>query len=174
MGHELTTLFERKGFTLIELIVVLAILSMVMVIVLPQLPSSDSSNLQSSARSLAATIRYLGENSVTGRIPYRLRLNISDASILVTRKIPDGTETSPDDVFLNKRILAEGITIESVQTPRLGNVKEGLIMLDFGPSGVAEFVNIHLQGAAGRKFTVMAFPGNGKVKLYEGYQEVDL
>jgi len=153
--------------------VVLVIISLVMMLVIPRLPSSDASKLRSSARSLASTIRYLGENAVTGRIPYRMQFNISDATVVVARRTADGGEATPDDVFLNKRIIAEGITIESVQTPRLGIVKEGQVLLDFGPAGVGEFVSIHLQSGAG-KYTVTAFPGSGKVKVFEGYQEGEL
>lgn len=174
MGSELTTLKRCKGFTLIELMVVLAIVSVVMMLVIPRLPSSDASNLRSSARALAATIRYLGENSVTARIPYRMHLAVSDSAVAIARKTADGGEAPPDDVFLTKRILAEGVAIEAVQTARLGTVKEGEVLLDFGPAGLAEFISIHLRGAAGGQFTVTAFPGNGKVKVYEGYQEVEL
>lgn len=174
MGSELTTLQGRKGFTLIEMMVVLAILSVVTLLVIPRLPSADASHLRGSARSLAATIRYLGENSVTARIPYRLRLNISDAGVAIVRRTADGGEAPPDDVFLNKKILTEGVAIESVQTPRLGKVYDGEILVDFGPAGLAEFISIHLRGTGGGQFTVTAFPGNGKVKVYEGYQEVEL
>lgn len=174
MGSELTTVKGCKGFTLIELMVVLVILSVVTMLVLPRLPSSNASNLRSSARTLAATIRYLGENSVTARIPYRLHLNISDGTITVARKTADGSEAPPDDVFLTKKILAEGITIESVQTPRLGKVTTGEVLLDFGPAGLSEFVSIHVRASGGEQYTVTAFPGNGKVKIDEGYQEAEL
>lgn len=173
MGSELKIRNRRTGFTLIELIVVLLIVSLAMMLVIPRLPSSEASKLKSSARTLAATIRYLGENSVTGRVPYRLQFNFSDASVAVARRTADGGEATPDDVFLAKRILAEGITIESIQTSRLGTVKEGQVLLDFGPAGMAEFIAVHLQGGAG-KYTVIAFPGSGKVKIHEGYQEAEL
>ena len=163
-----------KGFTLIEMMVVVAILSVVMLLVLPRLPSSDASNLRTSARSLAATIRYLGENSVTGRIPYRLHLNIADSAVTIARKTADGSEAPPDDIFLNKRILNDGIEIEAIQTPRMGTVKEGEVLVDFGTAGLTEFISIHLRASGGGQFTVTAFPGNGKVRVYEGYQEVEL
>lgn len=153
--------------------VVLAIVSLSMMLVIPRLPSSDATKLRSSARTLAATLRYLAENSVTGRVPYRMQFNISDATVVVARRTADGGEAVPDDVFLTKRILAEGVAIEAVQNPRLGTVKEGQVLLDFGPAGMAEYISIHLQGGAG-KYTVTAFPGSGKVKVYEGYQEAEL
>lgn len=163
-----------KGFTLLEMIVVLTILSVVMLLVIPRLPSSNASDLRNSARTLAATLRYLGENSVTARIQYRMHLNIRDSEVTIARRTADGGETTPDDTFLNNRILAEGIKIEDVITPRLGTVKEGEVLLDFGPAGMPEFTTVHLRNSDGRQYTVIAYPSNGKVKVYEGYQEAEL
>ena len=56
---------RQLGFTLIEMVVVITIISLVALLVLPRLPSTDAANLRSSARSLAAVIRYLGDQSVT-------------------------------------------------------------------------------------------------------------
>lgn len=163
-----------RGFTLLELVVVLAILSVIMMLAIPRLPSSNASDLRNSARTLAATLRYLEENSITTRIQYRMHLNIKDPEITIAKRTGDGGEAPPDDTFLNKRLLAEGIVIEDVLTPRLGIVKEGEVLLDFGPSGMAEFISIHLRNAAGDQYTVTAYPGNGKVKVSEGYQEAEL
>lgn len=163
-----------SGFTLLELTVVLVILSVIMILAIPRLPSSNAADLKNSARTLAATLRYLGENSVTARIQYRMHLNIRDAEITIARRTGDGGEAPPDDTFLNKRLLVEGVTIEDILTPRLGVVKEGEVLLDFGPGGMSEFINIHLRNAAGKQYTVTAYPGNGKVKVYEGYQEAEL
>lgn len=165
---------SAKGFTLIELIVVLTVLSVIMMLVIPKLPSSNASDLRNSARTLAATLRYLGENSVTARIQYRMHLNIRDSEITIARRTGDGGEAPPDDTFLNKQLLTKGIMIEDVLTPRLGAVKEGEVLLDFGPGGMAEFISIHLRNSAGEQYTVVAYPGNGKVKVYEGYQEAEL
>jgi general secretion pathway protein H len=163
-----------RGFTLLELVVVIAIISVIMMLAIPRLPSSNASDLRNSARTLAATLRYLGENSVTARIQYRMHLNVRDSEITIAKRTGDGGEAPPDDTFLNKRLLAEGITIGDVLTPRLGTVKEGEVLLDFGPGGMADFLTIHLRKSAGAQYTVIAFPGNGKIKVYEGYQEAEL
>ena len=153
---------------------VIAIISVIMMLAIPRLPSSNAADLRNSARTLAAALRYLEENSVTARIQYRMHLNIRDSEITIAKRTGDGGEAPPDDTFLNKRLLAEGIMIEDVLTPRLGTVKEGEVLLDFGPGGMADFLTIHLRNSAGAQYTVIAFPGNGKIKVFEGYQEAEL
>ncbi|SNB47417.1 prepilin-type N-terminal cleavage/methylation domain-containing protein [Geobacter sp. DSM 9736] len=168
-----TALFQRppNGFTLIEMVVVIVIISMAMMLVLPRLPSTAAGELRSSARSLAATFRYLGDQAVATKTHYRMRLGIDDGSITVTR-FENRKETAVTDNFLAKRSLAEDISIEDVQIPRLGTIIDGEAVIDFGSRGLAEFVTVHLKGEKGAQMTIMAFPDSGKVKVAEGYQEV--
>ena len=162
---------NRRGFTLIEIAVVLAIIGMVMVLVLPRLPSSDSENLKISARTLASTVRYLQDRAVTGRTIYYLRIDPGTDSVKVLEAGADGSEKEPGDPQLRKRTVKEGIIVADVLIPRLGKLSDGQVRLDFGAGGLRDFVAIHLRSPDSRYWTVMAFPASGKVKVYEGYQE---
>jgi general secretion pathway protein H len=154
--------------------VVVALLALTAALVLPRLPASESSNLRSSARSLAATLRYLEEQAVTAKTVYRLHLNLTDQSISVMKRQPSGDEVPPDDPFFSHKLLTGGISLTDVQTERLGTVRNGEVLIDFGSRGLAEFLTVHLQNAAGESFTVTGFPGSGKVQLMDGYKEVSL
>ncbi|GFE57257.1 prepilin-type N-terminal cleavage/methylation domain-containing protein [Geobacter sp. AOG1] len=159
------------GFTLIELVVVLAILAMVALLVFPRLPSTSAANLRSSARTLAATIRYMGDKAVTSKNAYRLRVNLTDTRLAVVKMV-NGEESTDTDPFFSRQILADGVTIEDVTIPRLGKVTAGEVAVNFGPAGLEDFAIIHLKGSRDTHFTVTAYPQNGKVKVEEGYQEV--
>lgn len=165
---------DRKGFTLLELIVVLVLLSIVTALIVPRLPATESMELKSSARSLASMLRYLGERSVASKNIYRLHLNISENSVKVTRKLSTGDEIPPEDPLLSRNALAAGIVITDVQSPRLGKVTEGEVLIDFGAAGLSEFLTLHLNSARGESFTIAGYPGGGKVKILPGYQEVTL
>ena len=89
---------SRSGFTLIELLVVLVLLSITAALVAPRLPATDSMALKSSARSAASLLRYLGDRSIGSKNIYRLRINISESSLRVTRKLASGDEIPPEDV----------------------------------------------------------------------------
>jgi general secretion pathway protein H len=161
----------RTGFTLIEMIVVIVVLSLVTLLVWPLLPSTDATSLRQSARTLATVIRYLGDTSVTTKTAYRMECGLTDGTVTV-EKIVDGKATSPDDPFFSRKILAEGVTIEDVEIPRLGKLTEGTVDIDFGVAGLGEFTIIHLKGANKGHYTLTAYPEGGRVQIAEGYQEM--
>ena len=105
-----------SGFTLIEMAVVIVIISLVAMLVLPLLPSTDAANLRTSARSLAAVVRYLGDRSVTTKNPYRMLLGLTDNTITV-KKLVNGEEVPPEDPFFARKILADGVTIDDIEIP---------------------------------------------------------
>jgi general secretion pathway protein H len=162
---------NRRGFTLIEIAVVMAIIGMVMALVIPRLPSSESENLKISARTLAASLRYMQERAVAARTTYLLRMEPGTDNVKVLEAAADGSEKEPDDTLLQKRPVKEGIQVADVVIPRLGKLSDGQVRLTVGVGGLRDFVTIHLRSPDGSFWTVMAFPSGGKVKVYEGYRE---
>lgn len=161
----------RRGFTLIEIAVVLAIVGMVLMLVMPRLPSSERENLKVSARTLASTLRYMQDRAATGRTTYYLRMEPGTDSVRVLEAAADGSEKEPLDPLLRKRPVKAGIIVADVIIPRLGKVNDGTIRLDVGAGGLRDFVVIHLRSPDDTFWTVMAFPASGKVKVFDGYQE---
>ena len=150
---------------------VVTILALAAAIVLPLLPSTSAGSLRGSARRLATVIRYLGDRSVTTKSHYRMHLDMGENAVSV-KKISDGEEKEPEDPFFSRRIIDEGVTIEDIEVPRLGKTSEGVLDIDFGVAGLADFAVIHLKGANEEHFTVTALPYGGKVEVAEGYQEM--
>ena len=162
------------GFTLLELLVVVAILSLTAALVFPLLPSTEAGALRSSARGVAAMLRYLGEQAVTTKTTYRLHLEPGGTGLTVMKRLASGDEVPPTDTLLVKPVLVSGVTISDVETGRLGRVTSGEVMIDVGPGGLADLLAIHLQGKGGENYTVTAYPASGKVKVASGYQEAGL
>lgn len=154
-----------------ELMVVIAVLALVAVIVIPRLSVNQAMELNRSARTLAATIRYLQDKAITSKTPYRMRIEIGGNKVRVVKLTPSGTEESPEDSFLDRPPLAEGVTVADVLTQREGKRSDGEAVLTFDMGGLADFAAIHLKSADDAVVTVMALPSSGKVTVADGYQE---
>ncbi|HIJ96044.1 MAG TPA: prepilin-type N-terminal cleavage/methylation domain-containing protein [Desulfuromonadales bacterium] len=162
---------KTAGFTLIEIAVVLAIVGMVLLLVIPRLPSSDRENLRISARTLAATLRYVQERATAVRTGYYINVVPGTGTIHTYEYSDIESNKEPVDPLLQKSPIKEGIEVTDVFIPRLGKVQDGQVRLDIGSGGLRDVVIIHLRAGDGQFSTVMAFPSGGKVKVYEGYQE---
>jgi len=161
-----------SGFTLMELAVVIAVIALVAALVFPLLPSTEATELRSSARIMAARIRYLQDQAISSKTSYRLHLSLTEASVSVMKIAADGSETPTTDNLLNSQPLKAGIIFADIVTSGAGKVSEGETVINFGPAGLGEFLAIHLKSQGGRFFTVMAYPASGIVKVFDGYQEV--
>jgi len=165
---------NRRGFTLIEIVVVLAIIAMVMMLVIPRLPNSEHEDLKISARTLASTLRYMQDRAATARTTYYLHMEPGTDTVKVMEAAADGSEKEPDDPLLQQRPVKEGIVVADVVIPRLGKVNDRQVRLNVGKAGLRDVVIIHLRSPDGSFWTVMAFPDSGKIKVYDGYQEDSL
>ncbi len=163
--------YHPGGFTLLELVVVLALLALAAALVVPRLPSMQESRLRASARQLSAQLRYLDERAVAGKIPYRLRVNLDEQKIDVVRKNAIGEEVLPEDPFLLRSPLQEGIIVRDLRTERLGTISSGTVSISYGPGGLSESLLIHLAIPGGSNITVQALPVSGIVRIAEGYLE---
>ena len=155
------------------MMVVIVIIAISAAVVIPRLPSGEGTRLKSSARNLASGIRFLNDQAVITKGVYHLKLNLAESSTTIVKLSAVGDELPPDDQFLGRKFIEEGISIEDVTVPRLGTVSEGEVVIPFGPGGNTDCVTIHLLGGK-EHYTVIAYPSGGKVRVLEGYQEVTL
>jgi general secretion pathway protein H len=160
------------GFTLIELIVVIVILSVVALLVFPRLPSVHEGDLKTSARTLAAGLRYLEDKAIATKQYYRLHVNLSKGEMNVTRVLQENEEVAVTDEVLSRLALVDGTSFTDITTARLGKLSDNEAVLEFSPLGATDFVVFHLKSEDGSRFyTVALYPGSGRVAVLEGYQD---
>ena len=120
-----------KGFTLLELLLVLCLVSLLMAIVFPSLYGADGVRLKADAKRIASVLRYLNDSSIATKDPYSLTFDFGENAI--SWKGPDVEKTE------------QFKSLSSVELPSKGNVSEGQVIVSFGPLGIQENLMVHLR-----------------------------
>ena len=142
----------RAGFTLLELIMVIFLISLIAAMAIPSFYGMSENKLKSDARRLASLLRYLNDNAISTKETYSLKFDLQEGTL--SWKEPNGrkTETFED--------------LAGVYLPSKGEVKEGQIIVFFGPLGIQESIAVHLR-KEGKGMTVALNPWSGRTKVIE-------
>lgn len=162
---------HSKGFTLIELAVVVVILGVMIALIVPRLGEIGEANLKRSARHLTGMIRFLHEESQAKKTIYRLRFDIQDgrywAEALTltsgkTREFKRTTSVIGGEGSLSGQTTFRDVVVSS-------HPEEPYIL--FRPDGWVEHAIIHLRDGSDRDFSLLVKPLTGNTELREGYVE---
>ena len=141
---------NSRGFTLLELIVVLFVVSLIAAIVLPSFSGFGEGKLKSEARELASILRYMNDSAVSRKETFPLKFDLDKN--LVSWQGPEGERTRRLD------------DLTGVTTQSLGTASSGEVIFLFGPLGVRENLSVHL-GTGSKNLTVTLNHLSGRVKI---------
>jgi general secretion pathway protein H len=102
-----------------------------MAIVFPSLYGAEGMRLKSDAKSIASVLRYLNDSSIATKDSYSLIFDFGENTI--SWKGPDVEKTE------------QFKSLSSVELPSKGNVREGQVIVSFGPLGIQESLVVHLR-----------------------------
>lgn len=122
--------YSQRGFTLLELIVVLFIISLVMAIILPSFAGLGAGRLRSEAREMASILRYMNDSAASRKETFSIKFDLDRNK--VSWKGPDGEKTRQFD------------DMTAIETQSTGMVSRGEVMLFFEPLGIRQNVGIHM------------------------------
>jgi general secretion pathway protein H len=160
-----------RGFTLIELTIIIVILGVMLSLIIPRLGEIGEANLKRSARHLTGMIRFLRDESESRKLVYRLRFDVQGghywAEVMTLT-----SDQAIEFIRVQSEMGAEGslagqTTFRDVQVS--GHPDDPYIQ--FTPDGWVENAAIHLQDGEGRDFTLVVNPLMGSTDLREGYVE---
>ena len=163
----------ERGFTLIELSIVVLIIAIVARIAMPRIRSVTAAELSAAARRLSATTRYVYEESALRGEPLVLFFDLDRQEYWVARS-EEGTDLLVEDTdLLARRVrLPADVRIADVFVPGAGTFSQGLVPTRFYPEGYADRSVVHLADDGGHAYTLEIDPVRGRGEVSEGYREV--
>ena len=176
---------NQRGFTLLELIVVLVIISLMSALVVPKLAGPMSNlDLKTAAKKIAASLRYVRSHAASEKATYvalfdfdknRLVMIDSPNPLLVkgdfyinNRETFDGTPVEPpeNEKDLKAYYLPDGVKLAK-GVSREGDVNSGFFQIVFFPSGGSSGGEITVANERGRQYKINVDFITGTVQLSE-------
>lgn len=143
---------NRRGITLLEIVVVVFILSLSAAIIMPSFSYFGSKKIKWEAKRVASILRYLNENAITTKESTALTIDFKKK--LLHYNSHEGTRRETID------------TLHFVETQSKGIISEGELILFFSNEGAAESFNIHLSDK-NSEFVIAFHHLSGRVKILE-------
>jgi len=165
---------QEKGFTLLEIIVVMFIIGLFLFFAVPKFQDLTQVNLKSASRNLTGTIKYLYNEAAFKKKIYRLVFDLENNEYWV--QVLEGSEyTAPLDSPNKRYKLPNGVYFKDVITERTLNksslVDEGEFIL-FLPTGFVEPAVIHIATDNNDQYTLETKPYTGGTRVYDEYVEL--
>lgn len=168
----------NRGYTLIELTIILILLGIILSFALPKLEKLGEAKLRTATRKLAGTIETLFDEAVLKKKPYKILFDLNKKKYSIISYKENNTQTENDEFqqleeedLLREVYFADGIYIKDIFTPMDGLASDGYAAIQFYPDGYVERSIIHISD--GRKdYTLLTVPLTGKVKVFKGYVEI--
>ena len=160
--------FSVRGFSLIELMVVLAIVGMVMTLVTANLDFLvPSSRLGAGARSLASTLILAHNQAAINGEDAILSYHI-DKQTYQLILIRDGKK-EPFSIWK----LPRGVKYQDILAAGEKKKTRGIFQVYLSPTGIVRGHVIHLKNQEGDTLTIEVNPLSGTVDVLDGYRPLD-
>jgi len=163
---------NKKGYTLVELIVVIVLIGLVLTLAAPRLRNALlSDNLKSAARKMMGIISNLRNEAIREQRDYVLHFDLNANRFWVSYgSMTDEERTVAREEGWN---FPADIHIDDVWIKDEGKIFEGATRIRFTRKGYTQTSAIHLSSEDGRKFTLELSPFLGKVKVINEYVGYD-
>lgn len=158
------------GFTLVEVVVVMVLISLFMVFSIPLFGNVGTGSLDTSARRLSGTIKYLYNESAMSGLEYRLIYDLDHGSYRAqVLEINGELVDAPDQG--REASLKGSVRFRDLKVPGRGKFSAGQVTTRIHSSGWVEETIIHLDDGADDVLTLRVMPLTGLTEIFQGYRD---
>lgn len=165
-----------RGFTLLELALVMFIMGLMLSLVMPYLGGFRYAKLKSQTRRLAGRASYLFDEASGQKVVLRLVFDIDHNGYWVARYDPYAIHLGDKEpVFTPDRgpgaqpvLLPPDVRIRDVTVEGIGTANSGQAFCQFYPEGYVDATVVHLMDASGNVMTLALNPLTGQVEIAAG------
>ena len=163
---------NKKGYTLIELTVVIVLIGMMLAVGIPRFRYSLlTDNLKSVTRRMIGVVKELRNDAVRERKAYFLYLDLASNKVWVESQ---GMGREERELTRQRAFaLPEDIRIMDVWRKDQGKQVDGEVAIRFTKKGYVEHTAIHLGEENGREFTLILSPFLGTIKSHDTYVDIE-
>ena len=161
-------IWDRAGFTLFEMLVVLVIMSLSVALVVPRLAGSlTKMNARAAAGKIAGSLRYARSQAVVEQIPYRSDFDLIEHRLTVRPRRSNSANRIPAEVKSVSYELPDGIRLEIDPEVAERIHAQGEYSIWFFPTGGSSGGGIIIRDEENRTFTLSVDLITGAVQLNE-------
>jgi prepilin-type N-terminal cleavage/methylation domain-containing protein len=170
-GQQAGSFKNAKGFTLIELIVVMALLGIMIAFSVPRLHGTIFlDDTKKSSRWLIGKVQAPKEAAIQNQKQYVLHIDLE------TDRVWDADESMSDDdleeAALNAHALPDTVKLMDVEFPIAGKISTGRADIRFYKTGYTDKALIHMRDD-NQELSFLIEPFLPQVKLFEKYATFD-
>jgi general secretion pathway protein H len=162
---------NTKGYTLIELIVVLVLLGLMFGLTVPKFRQAVSrDSLDASALRLIGLVEDLREKAISNQVSYLLHFDIREQKLWAFAST--ASEEEQEEARERAYSLPADVEIEDIWSWSSGKLYDDAV-IRFSKKGYIEQSMIHLQSEDDRQLSLELTPFLGSIKIHDGYVDFD-
>lgn len=134
---------REKGFTLIELVVVISIIALALFFTIPRFDTFQASSTSDSLARIVSLVSQLKQKALADTVDYIMNIDPSDGSVWVTSG--DMDDEASVQAKENGFRISPPLIIQEVIFPGTRTAQEGTIQLRFSSKGYCDMARIIFQ-----------------------------